>query len=332
MHPAVEAVLFNRALLVKTLTAGPLNEAADLASVAGACRFFQRVVCDGAADAELWQPLWWHECASVRSSADAVALPKGKGFRAAMRQRGLSRMAPEPQFTVSDYTLTVDCMWRGEPLYAARFPLSSFENYLFVDYQVYDRVASQQGSNLEFSSCAEAFAREAFPEGALFDGEQLPDKRCFIELSASVYVERSDGGVACIGHGGKTTGKFMYCALDDDVSSLHLGSIHYDDRFGPFVDFDFTGGRLMTFECDCEDHAAEIATLHARFLLLFVPQVLTAGDVSSSGDDHDDGRLFMPTFTRGELQLVNSYPTYAFDYQNASLAKAMKELPFVLAS
>jgi hypothetical protein len=44
MDPAAERVLFDRGLLLATLTAGPLTAAADLARVACTCRFFASVV------------------------------------------------------------------------------------------------------------------------------------------------------------------------------------------------------------------------------------------------------------------------------------------------
>ena len=149
----------------------------------------------------------------------------------------------------------MDCTWRGEPLYSARFLLSTFEADLFYDYEVYDRIASQQASNLASSSCADAFAREVFPDGATFFSDDAAwrnvDRSCFAELSASVYVVRSDGGVACIGAGCKTTGEILSVdfGLDFDLfpSSLHNGyDVDAEDCIGPFVDFNFKD-RLMKY-------------------------------------------------------------------------------------
>jgi hypothetical protein len=63
MEPSAERVLFDRVLLLATLTAGPLTDAADLAHVAGTCRFFAYVV--RGEDAALWRPVWLRECTGV---------------------------------------------------------------------------------------------------------------------------------------------------------------------------------------------------------------------------------------------------------------------------
>ena len=339
MHPAVKAVLFNRALLTRALAAGPLNEAADLARVAGACRFFASVMCGATADAELWRPVWQRECASMRDCADAVALPKGKGFCAALRQRAHSRMPPPPPqvFTVSDFILTVDCTWRGEPLYSARFPLSSFEEDLFNHYQVYDRIASQKASNLASSSCADAFARKLLPDGATFSDLNTADKSCFAELSASVYVVRSDGAVACIAAGGKTTGEIVSVEIAaggvQAASCLYLGCrANAKDCIGPFVDFDFKGGRLLKYSTYHADVCCLETKLYARFLLLFAPRVLNTTDVLSNKEPFS-----VPTFSRGELQLVACDPEDVLVYSDDDLdgpgtvSKAMTQLHFVPA-
>jgi hypothetical protein len=165
MEPAAERVLFDCVLLLATLTAGPLTDAADLAHVAGTCRFFAYVV--RGEDTALWRPVWLCECSSLRGLLDAtLALPAGAGYRAALRQRWRSRQPPRPQrsFRVEDYTLTVDCKWRGSPLFAAQFPLSGFSGDAFSQFEVYDRVASQAASSFE-TSCAAAFVNAEFPSG-----------------------------------------------------------------------------------------------------------------------------------------------------------------------
>jgi hypothetical protein len=295
--------------------------------VAGTCRFFAAVV--RGEDAALWRPVWLRECASVRARDDAVALPAGVGYRASLRQRWRSRQPPPrpPRvFGMEDYTLTVDCAWRGEPLYAAQFPLSGFSGDPFYDYDVYDRVVSQAMSSLEPSRAA-AFVRAELPASwTLFFDFPFPEARCFDALSASSYVLRSDGAVACLGAGVSSTGGVI---LNDDASGLYIGKYDGEEEdAGPFVQFNFKPQCEIT--CVTEDSAYE-AAISARFLLLFTPQPISDDEPS---DDDDGEQSFVATFARGELQLVGDkeYTFYSgLQGPEENMLKAMQTLRFVHA-
>ena len=67
-------------------------------------------------------------------------------------------------------------------------------------------------------------------------------------------------------------------------------------------------------------------------MLLFVPRELTATEVPN-GDDHDAEQPSMPTFSRGELQLVSSSDSLFSEMESAETCvfKALKQLHFVPA-
>jgi hypothetical protein len=334
MHPAAERVLFDRVLLLATLTAGPLAAAttADLARVAGTCRFFAAVV--RGEDAALWRPVWLRECASVREHAAAVALPAGVGYRASLRQRWRSRQPPPrpPRvFGVEDYTLTVDCAWRGEPLYAAQFPLTGFSGDAFYEYDVHHRVASQAVSSVE-PSCAAAFVRAEFREGWTLGESPFPEAgtAAFDALSASAYVLRSDGAVACLGAGVSSTKGVI---LDDDASGLYIGKYDEEDDAGPFVQFDFQPHCEMEITCLTEDSIYE-AAVSARFLLLFAPQLTTSDNNEPRDEDDGEQSHYEATFARGEVQLVGDKACIFYNGLQGpeeNMLKAMRTLRFVHA-
>lgn len=203
MHPAAERVLFDRELLIATLTAGgraggrrgpgARRLRLPLLRVRRARRGRRAVAARVAARVRV------HARARRRRRAAGV------GYRASLQQRGRSRQVQaQRDFRVEDYTLAMDCVWRGEPLYAAQFPLSDFFS-VFSDYDVFDRLVAQAASSLE-TSCAAAFVRADFPESWMLFESPFPEASCFAALSASLYVLRSDGAVACLGAGVTSTG------------------------------------------------------------------------------------------------------------------------------
>jgi hypothetical protein len=206
--------------------------------------------------------------------------------------------------------------------------LSGFDGDAFSQFEVYDRVASQAASSLE-TSCVGALTRAHFPDGfddPSFDYHAAAES-CFAALSASVYVLRSDGALACLGAGIKATGGVDFGGSYGIAAGLYIG-VDGDDDAGPFVQFECKQQRQMEFTAYGEDFVYKVA-LGARFLLLFTatPQ-LTTGEPS----DEEEER-YAPTFARGELQLVAEQESF-YDGREGlqeNLLKAMRTLRFVHA-
>jgi hypothetical protein len=184
---AADVVLSSAALLEKILQSDCLT-LQDLANAAAVARAWRRPAC---ADA-VWRRIFREYAPSLRSVDSQLA---GNGLRAAVARvaRSVRLAYPRaPTWGLRDFRVAVDLHWRGQPFFAALFPLSRLGDEYDAgdaDFHAYrDLLGPQQRHALDM-------------QNELSDAER-PNAanvlRDMTLLTLRLTALRSDGAVACI--------------------------------------------------------------------------------------------------------------------------------------
>jgi hypothetical protein len=184
---AADIVLSNAVLLEKILQSECLT-LQDLANAAAVARAWRRPAY---ADA-VWRRIFREYAPSLRSVESQLA---GKGLRAAVARvaRSVRLAYPRaPTWGLRDFRIAVDLHWRGQPFFAALFPLSRLGDEYDAndaDFHAYrDLLGPQQRHALDMQN---ELGNAQRPDAA----DVLGDTAL---LALRMTALRSDGAVACI--------------------------------------------------------------------------------------------------------------------------------------
>ena len=189
---AVSAVLEDAPLLELILASAAFESAAECAEVALVSRLWAHVAARDA----VWRAAWRRQAGSLRALEPSVARPRGAGFRAALAQMRATELQAQCDarvpWTLADFTVAVDIMWRDRPLLEAAASAVGFAFDTDAEVAGFAPYEPSKTTLLHIPALPASAADAAAQEAALKDCARAGG----VDLSCLVRVMRSDGALA----------------------------------------------------------------------------------------------------------------------------------------